>query len=151
MKNMKSRSEEERTRLLEARWESRLRGGQIVWCRTGGRGSWYPQRVAVELQEFLEEEKNGKAPRWAHPGPAEEGGSSMKRDEPGFDAVLVALEASLMGNPHLRGAPIEEVARQLMLGGYLVEEPSLDVVGQAMTTIAAEEQAFGPDVPTEDV
>jgi hypothetical protein len=75
----------------------------------------------------------------------------MKRDEPGFDAVLEALEASLMGNPHLRGAPIEEVARQLMLDGYLEEEPSLDVVGQAMATVAAEEQAFGPDVPTEDV
>jgi hypothetical protein len=147
---MKS-SEVERERLLEAEWESRLRGGLVVWRRPGGRGSWYPQRVAVELQEFLVEEKNGKAPRWAHPGTAEEGGSSMKRDEPGFDAVLEALEASLMGNPHLRGAPIEEVARQLMLDGYLEQEPSLDVVGQAMATVAVEEQAFGPDVPTEDV
>jgi len=56
---VKSRSfEEERTRLLEAGWESRLRGGLIVWRKPGG-GSWYSQRVAIELLEFLEEEKNG--------------------------------------------------------------------------------------------
>jgi hypothetical protein len=59
VKNMKRSSEEERTRLLEARWESRLRGGLIVWRKPGG-GSWYSQRVAIELLEFLEEEKNGK-------------------------------------------------------------------------------------------
>jgi hypothetical protein len=58
---MKSRSsEDERTRLLDAGWESRLRGGLIVWRRPGGRGSWYSQRVAMELLEFLEEEKNVK-------------------------------------------------------------------------------------------
>jgi hypothetical protein len=52
-------SEEQRTRLLEAGWESRLRGGLIVRGKPG-RGSWYSQRVAVELLEFLEDEKNGK-------------------------------------------------------------------------------------------
>jgi hypothetical protein len=58
---VKSRSsEEERERLLEAGWESRLRGGLIVWRRPGGRGSWYSQRVAIELLEFLEEEKYGE-------------------------------------------------------------------------------------------
>ena len=57
---MKSRSsEEERTRLLEAGWESRLRGGLVVWRKPGG-GSWYSQRVAIELLEFLQEEKDGK-------------------------------------------------------------------------------------------
>ncbi len=56
----KNRSEEERTKLLEAGWETRLRGGLIVWRRPDGRGSWYSQRVAVELLEFLEEEKDGK-------------------------------------------------------------------------------------------
>ena len=55
----KDRSEEERTRLLEAGWESRLRGGIIVWRKPRG-GSWYSQRVAMELLEFLEEEKNGE-------------------------------------------------------------------------------------------
>jgi hypothetical protein len=55
----KKSSEEERERLLAAGWESRLRGGLIVWRRPGG-GSWYSQRVAMELFEFLEEEKDGK-------------------------------------------------------------------------------------------
>jgi hypothetical protein len=52
-------SEDERTKLLEAGWESRLRGGLIVWRKPGG-GCWYSQRVAMELLEFLQEEKNGK-------------------------------------------------------------------------------------------
>ena len=55
---MKSRSsEEERERLLETGWEWELRGGLLVWRRPDGRGSWYSQEVAIELLEFLEEEK----------------------------------------------------------------------------------------------
>lgn len=58
---MKRRSsEEERERLLEAGWESSLRGGLLVWRRPGERGSWYSQRVAMELLEFLEEEQDGE-------------------------------------------------------------------------------------------
>jgi hypothetical protein len=51
---MKSRrsSEDERKMLLESGWEMQVRGGLIVWRKPGG-GSWYPQRVAVELLEFL--------------------------------------------------------------------------------------------------
>jgi hypothetical protein len=70
---------------------------------------------------------------------------------PGYEEVLEALEKALMDNPHLRYAPIEEVARQLVLSGYLTEEPSLGVVGEAMATIVAEEQAFGSDVPLEEL
>jgi len=56
---VKSRSsEEERVRLLEDGWGLRLRGGLMVWRKPGG-GSWYSQRVATELLEFLEEEKDG--------------------------------------------------------------------------------------------
>lgn len=76
----------------------------------------------------------------------------MKR-EPNHDKVLETLEAlqrALKDNPHLRDIPTEEVARQLMLGGYLREEPSPGLVGEAMATIVAEEQAFGPDVPLEE-
>jgi hypothetical protein len=50
-------SEEARDRLLEAGWEWELRGGLIVWRRPDGRGSWYSLEVAIELLEFLEEEK----------------------------------------------------------------------------------------------
>jgi hypothetical protein len=54
------RSEEERTKLLETGWEMQVRGGLIVWRRPGARGSWYSQRVAIELLEFLETERDGK-------------------------------------------------------------------------------------------
>jgi hypothetical protein len=56
----RNRSDEERRMLLEAGWEARLRGGLIVWRRPDGRGNWCSQKVAVELLEFLEEEKDGK-------------------------------------------------------------------------------------------
>jgi hypothetical protein len=71
------------------------------------------------------------------------------KSKPGYEEVLEALEKALANNPHLRAANPEEVARQLVLGGYLEEEPSPGVVGEAMVTIAVEEQAFGPDVPSE--
>jgi hypothetical protein len=70
---------------------------------------------------------------------------------PGYEEVLEALEKALMDNPRLRYTPIEEVARQLVLSGYLTEEPSLGAVGEAMATIVAEEQAFGSDVPLEEL
>ena len=56
---IKSRSsEKDRRRLLEAGWESKLRGGLIVWRRPEGRGSWYSQNVAVEILEALEEQEH---------------------------------------------------------------------------------------------
>jgi len=67
------------------------------------------------------------------------------------DEVLEALERALFDNPRLRDAPSEEVARQLILGSYLNKEPSVGLVGAAMATIVAEEQAFGPDVPLEEL
>jgi hypothetical protein len=39
--------EEDRKRLLEAGWESKLRGGIVVWHRPDVRGSWYTQDVAL--------------------------------------------------------------------------------------------------------
>jgi hypothetical protein len=74
------------------------------------------------------------------------GGRRELKREPSTEA----LERALMHNPHLRDAPIEEVARQLMLGGYLHEEPSPGLVGDAMALVIAEEQAFGPDVLMEE-
>ena len=54
---MRRGSEEARERLFAAGWEPRIRDGLLVWRRPGGRGSWYSQEVALELLEFLEEEK----------------------------------------------------------------------------------------------
>jgi hypothetical protein len=50
-------SEEERKRLLAAGWKSQLRGELIVWHRPDGRGSWYPQHVAIEVLEAMEGEE----------------------------------------------------------------------------------------------
>ncbi len=50
-------SEEARERLLAAGWEAQVRGALLVWRRPSGRGGWYSQEVALELLEFLEEEK----------------------------------------------------------------------------------------------
>jgi hypothetical protein len=70
---------------------------------------------------------------------------------PNHDEVLEALERALRDNPHLRKLPPEEVARRLVSDGYVRgEPPSPAVVGEAMATVAAEERAFGPDVPLEE-
>jgi hypothetical protein len=51
MKSKKQKgSEEERTRLLEAGWESRLRGGLIVWRRPGGREDTKPKEEHDQLR-----------------------------------------------------------------------------------------------------
>jgi hypothetical protein len=73
-----------------------------------------------------------------------------QKNGPGFVEVLNALKRTLKNNPRIWHLPRDEVARQLILGGYLSEEPSLSVVTDARATVEAEEQAFGPDVPTED-
>jgi hypothetical protein len=70
--------------------------------------------------------------------------------EPVFQEVLEALKRALKDDRRLRDIPAEEVARQLVLGGYLREEPTLLQMADALSTLEAEEQAFGPDVPTED-
>jgi hypothetical protein len=57
-------SAEARERLLEAGWEWEMRGGLVVWRKPGGRGSWYSQEVALELLEFLEEEKRKRGREW---------------------------------------------------------------------------------------
>jgi hypothetical protein len=46
------------------------------------------------------------------------------KDEPGPDEILEAVWEAIFDNPRLIEMPSEEVARQLILGGYLQEEPS---------------------------
>jgi hypothetical protein len=69
---------------------------------------------------------------------------------PDSTEVLEALKRAIRDNPGVRRLPAEEVARQLLLGGYLPEEPPLPFVADALGTMEAEDQAFGPDVPIED-
>ena len=66
-----------------------------------------------------------------------------------FQEVIEALKRALEDNRLLTNSPAEEVARQLVLGGYLREEPTPPQMADALSSLSAEEQAFGPDVPTE--
>ncbi len=65
-------------------------------------------------------------------------------NEPTHDEIVEALERAVMDIPRLRQFTTEEMARQLVLGGYLREEPSLERVEDAFGTFIAEEQVFAP-------
>jgi hypothetical protein len=72
-------------------------------------------------------------------------------NEPTRDEIVEALERAVMDIPRLRQFTPEEMARQLVLSGYLREEPSLERVEDAFGTFIAEERVFGPDMWPEDV
>ena len=59
--------------------------------------------------------------------------------QPGPEEILEALRAALDENPRLADMPEEEVARQLVLGGHLEEEPSPPLVAEALRDLEAEE------------
>ena len=75
---------------------------------------------------------------------------SREGERPDLQEVLEALKRALEDNRHAADSPADEVARQLVLGGYLQEEPTVSQTADALASLRAEEQAFGPDVPTED-
>ena len=79
-----------------------------------------------------------------------EGGSVSGREQPSFQEVIEALKRALENDRHLTDLPAAEVARQLVLGGYVEGEPTVSRMADALSSLEAEEQAFGPDVPTED-
>ena len=60
------------------------------------------------------------------------------QDEPGPDEILAALRTALADDPQLAQMPEEEVARQLVLGGHLVNEPSPPLVAEALQAIEDE-------------
>ena len=72
------------------------------------------------------------------------------KDEPGPDELLEALREAIFDNPRLTEMPAEEVARQLILGGYLQEEPSPVLVADMLDALAAEEGGFEADELSEE-
>ncbi len=72
----------------------------------------------------------------------------VERPEP--QEVMEALKRALEDNRHIADSPADEVARQLVLDGYLQEEPTVSQTADVLASLRAEEQAFGPDLPTED-
>ena len=67
------------------------------------------------------------------------------KGEPGFDQILGALREALREKSRLREMPTEEVARQLVLGEFLEEEPVPPFVAEALDSLEAEEQSFQAD------
>jgi hypothetical protein len=73
----------------------------------------------------------------------------LPENVPDSAEVLQAVKRAIREKPGVRRLPAE-VAGRLIVGGYLPEEPPLPFVADALGTIEAEDQAFGPDVPIED-
>ena len=57
------------------------------------------------------------------------------KDEPDPDEILEALREAIFDNPRLTEMPAEEVARQLVLEGYLQEEPSPALVADMLDAL----------------
>jgi hypothetical protein len=65
-------------------------------------------------------------------------GYIQARDGPGPTEILQALRQALSDNSRLkRGAPTEEIATQLIIGGYLQEKPSLTLVEEMLEVLEA--------------
>lgn len=64
------------------------------------------------------------------------------KNESGPDEILEALREAVSDNPRLTERPSEEVARQLVFGGYLHEEPSPALVADMLDALEAEEEGF---------
>jgi hypothetical protein len=61
------------------------------------------------------------------------------KDEPEPEEMLDALREAIFDNPRLTEMPAEEVARQLILGGYLQKEPSPALVADMLDALEADE------------
>jgi hypothetical protein len=72
------------------------------------------------------------------------------KDEPSPDEILEALRQAIFDNPRLTEMPSEEVARQLVLDGWLQEEPSPVLVADMLDALKAEEGRFYADELSEE-
>ena len=72
------------------------------------------------------------------------------KDEPGPDEILEAMREAIFNNPRLIEMPSEEVARQLILGGYLQKEPSPTLVADMLDALEAEEGGLEADELSEE-
>ena len=70
--------------------------------------------------------------------------------EPGPEEILDALREAIFDDPQLTEMSAEEVARQLVLGGHLQEEPSPVLVADMLDALDAEEGGFEADELSEE-
>jgi hypothetical protein len=72
------------------------------------------------------------------------------KDEPGPEEIVEALREAIFDNPRLAELPAEEVARQLVLDGWLQQEPSPVLVAEMLDALEAEEEGFEADELSEE-
>jgi hypothetical protein len=72
------------------------------------------------------------------------------KDDPGPEEILDALRQAIFDNPRLTEMPTEEIARQLVLDGWLQEEPSPALVADMLDALEAEEGGFDADELSEE-
>ena len=72
------------------------------------------------------------------------------KDEPEPEEILDALREAIFDTPRLTEMPAEEVARQLILGGYLQKEPSPALVADMLDALEAEEGGLEADELSEE-
>ena len=72
------------------------------------------------------------------------------KGEPGPEEILDALREAIFDNPRLTEMPAEEVARQLILGGHLQQEPSPALVADMLDALETEEGGFEADELSEE-
>jgi hypothetical protein len=72
------------------------------------------------------------------------------KDGPGPEEILDALRQAIFDNARLTEMPTEEVARQLVLDGWLQEEPSPALVADMLDVLEAEEGGFDADELSEE-
>jgi hypothetical protein len=72
------------------------------------------------------------------------------KDEPSPDQIVEALREAIFDNPRLTEMPAEEISRQLILDGWLQEEPSPALVADMLDALKAEEGGFYADELSEE-
>lgn len=69
---------------------------------------------------------------------------------PDPDQILEALKGLLRDDPAARQRPAEEVAKDLVRGGYLQEEPDPVLVAEMLEGLEAEENSLQADEVSEE-
>ncbi len=72
------------------------------------------------------------------------------KDEPGPDEIVEALREAVFDNPRLRETSAEEVAKQLVLEGYLQQDPSPVLVAEMLDALESEEENLDADELSEE-
>ena len=66
---------------------------------------------------------------------------------PGLDAIYEALRRAMRGDSQLRERKAEEVSKELVLGGYLHDEPAAALVAEVLSDVEAGESRPQPQGP----